>query len=210
MELKAIETHYNGYRFRSRLEARWAVFFDALKIPYDYEREGFKLDAGPYLPDFLLLEPRPRIWVEIKPEFPEAEDEARALFNKMFELCLRSKQHTVTFFGKPFPGEYKIMFFGYRGESDEIVVPLVWENPSHRILFSESDCGAVGIVHFDNESDDLIAAIRMRPPTRRCPDPQACQMRMYEDKADMKALSPELWKAFLKARQARFEHGEHG
>ena len=28
--IKAIETVYNGYRFRSRLEARWAVFFDAL------------------------------------------------------------------------------------------------------------------------------------------------------------------------------------
>jgi hypothetical protein len=29
-EIKAIETSYKGYRFRSRLEARWAVFFDAL------------------------------------------------------------------------------------------------------------------------------------------------------------------------------------
>ncbi|MCB6994492.1 hypothetical protein LI177_13475 [bacterium 210820-DFI.6.37] len=28
-QLKAIQTEYKGYRFRSRLEARWAVFFDA-------------------------------------------------------------------------------------------------------------------------------------------------------------------------------------
>lgn len=28
--VKAIDTVYKGYRFRSRLEARWAVFFDAL------------------------------------------------------------------------------------------------------------------------------------------------------------------------------------
>ena len=27
--IKPIETNYKGYRFRSRLEARWAVFFDA-------------------------------------------------------------------------------------------------------------------------------------------------------------------------------------
>ena len=27
--IKAIPTEYKGYRFRSRLEARWAVFFDA-------------------------------------------------------------------------------------------------------------------------------------------------------------------------------------
>ena len=30
--IKPIETIYNGYRFRSRLEARWAVLFDALGV----------------------------------------------------------------------------------------------------------------------------------------------------------------------------------
>ena len=28
--IQVIETAYKGYRFRSRLEARWAVFFDAI------------------------------------------------------------------------------------------------------------------------------------------------------------------------------------
>lgn len=52
-EIKAIETPYNGYRFRSRLEARWAVFFDALGVKYEYEPEGFLLPSGKrYLPDF--------------------------------------------------------------------------------------------------------------------------------------------------------------
>ncbi len=40
MEIKAIDTVYNGYKFRSRLEARWAVFFDAAGIKYEYEPEG--------------------------------------------------------------------------------------------------------------------------------------------------------------------------
>lgn len=31
-EVKSIETVYNGYQFRSRLEARVAVLFDALGI----------------------------------------------------------------------------------------------------------------------------------------------------------------------------------
>lgn len=53
MTIKAIETEYNGYRFRSRLEARWAVFFDALGVKYEYEPEGFELPSGKrYLPDF--------------------------------------------------------------------------------------------------------------------------------------------------------------
>ena len=51
--IQAIETEYNGYRFRSRLEARWAVFFDALGVRYEYEPEGFRLPGGDwYLPDF--------------------------------------------------------------------------------------------------------------------------------------------------------------
>lgn len=51
-DLKAIETRWNGYRFRSRLEARWSVFFTELGIKFYYEREGFDLDGEPYLPDF--------------------------------------------------------------------------------------------------------------------------------------------------------------
>ena len=53
--MKAIETEYNGYGFRSRLEARWAVFFDTLGIRYEYEPEGFVLSNGEqYLPDFFF------------------------------------------------------------------------------------------------------------------------------------------------------------
>jgi len=55
--MKAIETVYNGYRFRSRLEARWAVFFDHAGIEYEYEPEGFELGDGTrYLPDFYFPE----------------------------------------------------------------------------------------------------------------------------------------------------------
>lgn len=52
--IRAIETRYAGCRFRSRLEARWAVFFDTLQIPWEYEPEGFETSNGPYLPDFRL------------------------------------------------------------------------------------------------------------------------------------------------------------
>ena len=65
-QIKAIETVYKGYRFRSRLEARWAVFFDALGVKWEYEKEGFDLgEAGWYLPDFWL--PGLNLWFEIKP-----------------------------------------------------------------------------------------------------------------------------------------------
>lgn len=70
--LKAIETVYRGYRFRSRLEARWAVCFDTLDIAYEYEPQGFDLGGVPYLPDFYL--PDLRWWIEIKPERPTSTD----------------------------------------------------------------------------------------------------------------------------------------
>lgn len=53
-DIKAIETEYAGCRFRSRLEARWAVFFDRLGIPWHYEEEGYELPSGRYLPDFRI------------------------------------------------------------------------------------------------------------------------------------------------------------
>ncbi|MBX8476970.1 hypothetical protein K5D38_19535 [Pseudomonas cichorii] len=54
--LKAIQTRYKGHKFRSRLEARWAVFFDAAGIKWIYEQEGFLVNNTPYLPDFYLPE----------------------------------------------------------------------------------------------------------------------------------------------------------
>jgi len=66
--IKPIETEYNGYKFRSRLEARWAVFFDEMNIKYEYELEGFELpNKIRYLPDFYL--PEMDVYVEVKPSF---------------------------------------------------------------------------------------------------------------------------------------------
>lgn len=63
--MQPIETIYDGYRFRSRLEARWAVFFKYSGIRYIYEPEGFRLaDGTTYLPDFYL--PDYNTYVEIK------------------------------------------------------------------------------------------------------------------------------------------------
>lgn len=85
MAVKALDTHYNGYEFRSRLEARWAVFFDTAGIDYHYESEAFDLgDGQQYLPDFFLKrgirflgEERPRqdVWVDIESSAQLIDDE---------------------------------------------------------------------------------------------------------------------------------------
>lgn len=81
MTIKAIETEYNGYRFRSRLEARWAVFFDAAEIEYQYEPEGFEVDWDKkpirYLPDFYL--PGFDVYCEVKPSDEKLFKESRKI-----------------------------------------------------------------------------------------------------------------------------------
>lgn len=70
MPPRAIETRYKGYRFRSRLEARWAVFFDHIGLQWEYEPEGFELGGGVrYLPDFRIDAPGFTVWYEIKPRY---------------------------------------------------------------------------------------------------------------------------------------------
>lgn len=78
--LKAINTEYKGYRFRSRLEARWAVFFDACGVEWEYEPEGYDLGDGIYyLPDFLLHDVAGRaggdLYVEVKGNMSDADAE---------------------------------------------------------------------------------------------------------------------------------------
>lgn len=67
--IEAVETSYKGYRFRSRLEARWAVFFDAMGLDWRYEHEGLHTPYGAYLPDFVVFSkfnPGDYYFVEVK------------------------------------------------------------------------------------------------------------------------------------------------
>lgn len=98
--MKAIQTEYKGHRFRSRLEARWAVFFDACGISWEYESEGYDLGNGLYyLPDFLLHGVRGRaagdLYVEVKGRMSELD--AR----KISRFCNMSITEHGTFVENP-------------------------------------------------------------------------------------------------------------
>ena len=66
---EGIPTTYAGIHFRSRLEARWAAFFNELRWPWEYEPRDF---SG-WIPDFILLGATP-VYIEVKPasKFPPA------------------------------------------------------------------------------------------------------------------------------------------
>jgi len=57
-----IPTFYNGTQFRSRLEARWAAFFDLAGWRWEYEPP----EEGGWIPDFLLIGDK-IVKVEVKP-----------------------------------------------------------------------------------------------------------------------------------------------
>jgi len=81
--VSAKPTTYAGVNFRSRLEARWAAFFDALGWPYEYE----PFDVGGYIPDFVLLGERPVV-VEVK---PAVSVEEMGLYSEKIERGLAGK-----------------------------------------------------------------------------------------------------------------------
>ena len=58
-----IPTTYAGVRYRSRLEARWAVFFDMLGWQHAYEPE----DLAGWIPDFALVHDHGPTYIEVKP-----------------------------------------------------------------------------------------------------------------------------------------------
>lgn len=103
-EPKVILTVYHDTTFRSRTEARWAVFFDVLKIKWEYEKEGYELDCGRYLPDFWLPYTEnykckyihAGEWIEIKGQYPSKKE-----IKKMLSLSRATKHSGNIFSGPP-------------------------------------------------------------------------------------------------------------
>lgn len=117
--MRVLETFYRGYRFRSRLEARWAVFMDSLAVKFVYEPEAFELGGVSYLPDFWV--PHIKSFIEIKPEHPNEDEQYKAE-----KLCEFTKENVFIIYGQPEVNESSdsALFFQWytcRGFDDEII-----------------------------------------------------------------------------------------
>ncbi|MFB7825299.1 hypothetical protein [Streptomyces hydrogenans] len=136
MSIRAIETSYAGHRFRSRLEARWAVFFDKIGIRWEYEPQGYAVgpDGGrkPYLPDFWL--PKEKLWVEVKGS--EEQLDVELLFHAV-----------IPHYGLPNPAgpqlinehQVRLLILGPIGRADSLVHSTTGEHagysqPAHTVL----------------------------------------------------------------------------
>jgi len=204
--IQAIETRYKGYRFRSRLEARWAVFFDALGVEWRYETEGFDLGDGLwYLPDFLL--PEQQCWIEIKGKPPTDRE---LLMAKKF--CLGSEEGEVhVFVGDPYScfveyDPYEGSYISFTTAAHESALQLYREvlekhgdTYAQRYLVDYSDRSAdekdeYGIVDTWPEGGWVFTNFSTEEGIFLMPD--------------VDFVIPEVERAALLAREARFEHGE--
>jgi hypothetical protein len=115
--IAAIETAYNGVVFRSRTEARYAVYFDVLGVRWLYEPEAYSLDSGPYLPDFLL--PDLDLFVEIKGKHASDLEE-----QKCADLAISTGKNVVLFPHEPRVSDQNrsasggVMFFSSGGQDE--------------------------------------------------------------------------------------------
>lgn len=186
--IHAIQTVYpwpNGPRYRSRLEARWAVFFETIGIEYEYEKQGFDLDGVPYLPDFWL--PEPFVWMEVK-----GADPSRAEQEKCRRLAMAGCP-VMLFTGEIQPDkkmQHGVIFV--RGVDEHGNREVYCLQPASFALCPL--CLKIGVA---------IIMHRQTPPWEfycfRCGDQAS-------------ATIPTVWDGILAgyaaARQARFEHGE--
>jgi hypothetical protein len=207
--MKPIETQYHGHRFRSRLEARWAVFFDTLGIEYWYEHEGFDLDGLWYLPDFWL--PQYECWIEIKPELLAVESPE---FNQPVRPMMESEdinkaERLARFTEKP------VFIFGGDIAPFEVITaaPLVFDPQDIELRGAR----ALGVVLGEHGEWKLSDSLHMWTECRQChclaiswlgdatyaKTVNACLCRRGSPLSDIK--TPRLLAAYRAARSARFE-----
>ncbi len=137
--MKAHETHYGGYDFRSRLEAQWAVFFDALGIKWAYEPNSFHTMAGSYLPDFQLIDGKRKIFVEVKPGWPHTQEQ-----NKCIALA-QKVDGAMVFFCCGKPGAETIVLVEYRAEYQTYMLDQ-WLDSNHGFWVRLHGCTELDVI----------------------------------------------------------------
>lgn len=129
--IQPIQTRYGGCLFRSRLEARWAVFLTNLGCRWLYEPEGFELPSGRYLPDFFIRfredKPHKAGWSQVAGFWLEVK--GRELSKREIELCAELSVATVhctyAVAGNIGYGEYVV----YKWHPNHPTKPLIQRQP---------------------------------------------------------------------------------
>ena len=195
--IKPIETVYNGIKFRSRLEARWAIFFDAARIDYLYEAEGYKgFNDEWYLPDFFL--PKFGVHCEVKPNDEE-------LFKDRYKLGA-----LIDFDSSPISNG--LIILGQIPFYEADIPNGNIEYPAHDMLYWDEGV-VLKRVRFKmrrhNYPTELITVEDfIDSNTLEIPNKTTTNATLYDESGAGDKDTGLEWYAYMAARQARFEHGE--
>ena len=210
--MKAIETKYKGYRFRSRLEARWAVFFDALGLQWEYEPEGFDLgEAGWYLPDFRIDNKELGvIYVEVKGGIDSGVNVSDKDFSKLlgFSLSLPKDNELWLLGGIPAYGKEYVFPVFKKGINygvnvnyclfDTVSSMIFAEKINTRVMWRWLDDFKLKDCFFANGCISPYAKARLESGDIGCTNVICVRGNGL------------IIDAATKSRSARFEHGEQG
>jgi hypothetical protein len=182
--MKAIETKYKGHRFRSRLEARWAVFFDAIGFKIEYEPEGYTQDRTAYLPDFSVTLPNGKqLYCEVKPEEYHFSDDPKLEFYR--ELVNALQRPFLMLTGVP-------QFMVY-----DQIAPNLPPNTFQAVFFLDYE-------PYLREVDDYWI------PQLTFNEHNGHMYFLHDDRAARNSFGKKFVGAVYAARSARFELGESG
>lgn len=229
MDIKPIETVYNGYRFRSRLEARCGVLLNGMSKRYEYEPEGIEApDGTKYLPDFYI--PDEGIYIEAKQERTGWEDDIKRMAH-IYE-CYHGMPPTMIITEIPEPTEieciywYRTMYYDTLMDEVRLGLTAINEGDDGYIAFirtcykcHEDSIGLWRVLdkeRFGKGFEDL------RPIHNKNIDYESVYhghdtdefgdvietVEVVNWRYDEDFPTPILCKAYSAARQARFEHGE--
>ncbi len=155
--IKPINTLYAGRHFRSRLEARWAVFFDNISWEWQYEAEGYKLPSGNYLPDFFF--PDFTAFAEVKPLDPTPEE-----LIKCFELSeLFIETPILLLIGPPSYSHVRTIINGGFGDN---YVLQPFGSKFYPFFYETIDDSGTGIKHFKDFHDFVASAVNVANESR--------------------------------------------
>lgn len=214
--IKAIETKYKGYRFRSRLEARWAVAFDEMGIEWEYEPEGYRLQSGEwYLPDFRVMTPRGRrAWVEIKGGISHQtvyQSVGNIFWSEHQILGFKDDDKTCEFARSIIRTGGRVFLFGDIPDPREVYstgvlspISNLWEANIHYDKPSGTVNWASGCLYVEDDGGRVADVVFSSGPIGE----GFWEGQKYENSFNIivRARWPE--RAYEKARSARFEHGE--
>lgn len=194
--IQPIETRYGNRHFRSRLEARWAVYFDVAGIEWDYEPEKFKTDNGQaYIPDFWLpgvgsqddkTFKRAGAYFEVKGPAPDEE-----AIDKAYSLSRQTKKSVFIFWGPNFGTGHDIRLW-YEMQRFRDWKPIVCE-------FRQCPhCGTVSVGTLDHHFCIEAAATAKKYDV----------LSYFDQELEFPAVSPMLALCREAAQSARFESPE--